>query len=193
MKLFSKLNLLVGAALVLLILPSCSTVEDPTSGNQETGLVNRAVIGTVQDGDAELSVDPAELRIAFREAYETENADDFSIQKGTENYFLVGMLINADQTRTTFAVELDLSNDGDLGFDPTASTQSCTTKSNCKGCKLNVIDSTSGWCDCAKDTNIGTEGSCTHKVTVEVPSIAGENKKDYDEVALGMVIDYLNR
>lgn len=198
MKITSLTTPLLSASLLLFLLfvSSCSKVEDPASGTDETGLANRAVVATVDNGVAHLIVDPADLTVAFREGYGSENADDFSVQEVEGDYYLQGMLVNPDQTRTTFAVQLELLDDGDLGFDPLASIQSCTSSTNCKGCSLTVLSSNAGYCDCVKKQDEwGGAGRCHHSVKIEAPSVAGEGKMDTSDgsPALKRVIAHLNR
>jgi len=177
-------------AAFLVVLSSCSKMEDPNSQNGTPAPLNSVKVGTVVDGTPTLAIDKAKIATAYLEAYEAEEAADFQLTRENDVYFLRG-LIQTGAMRTTLATTLTFTDAGELHLTLFGTTQSCTSNTNCKGCRLTTIGENAGYCDCvAQDNPFGAKGKCIHSISQEITPGKKELKED---PKLRSIIDFLNR
>ncbi len=167
-------SILLWVLLGAILFPGCS----PESPLDSTSAVpsNRAVVGQVVDGNPQMTVESAQLRIAFKEVYGVESAYDFAVEDdGQGGYVLTGYLESAGDIFTNFAIELEIDPAGELGFGPLTESHSCSSWGNCSGCSLKNTPGGKYYCKCISisDPWAPMGGACDYSSS---PSIAGENK-----------------
>jgi len=151
-------------AATLLILSSCSKVEDPISQNRAPAPLNTVKVGEVIDGVPTLILDKAELACAYREVYNAEETTDIHLTRENGTFYLWSFL-QTRSTRITMATSLSANDGKNLYLTRNGTTQTCSSDASCSGCALTITDISSGYCGCINTTSESGDASCAHDVT----------------------------
>ena len=156
-------------ALLLALLTSCSSpVESPSDLNPQASGSSSAIIGHIgPQGEAVLDLSQQDLADAFISTFQLMGVDEFTIESETYGFFLEGACIVNEETKVSFGIGLVPDQDGTLLLAAGGSTQTCTSSTGCKGCKLTKVDASSGYCDCIA-SNVYVDpgnGKCTHSIS----------------------------
>lgn len=159
---------------LVLVLSACSPDGDlALEGNQAAPAVQASSQDPIHVGQmtspntAQLVVSISNLEQASLATFGFLSAYSFGIEHGDTHFWLVGKGEFPNGDVMSFGFSLSPDGSGGLLMAASASTQSCTSDSDCKGCKLTTVDASSGYCDCiASNTwKDPSNGSCSHSVS----------------------------
>lgn len=137
------------------------------------------------------NVSEALLANAFVETDKFQDASSFEIYHNESGFWPLGFAQITENNTSSFGITLEMDEEGGIYLVGGGSTQSCTSQSGCKGCKLTVIDNYSGYCDCvASDVWVDpSRGKCQHSISQEVSLAEAGGKR---EVVLTELISKVN-